>query len=214
MELALCRALEQFWIHATVIAGTNPGFLQNLPNALERYRQGFKVSRLPNDPKREQTLLHIHQIIGAGPEYGCHLVIRELLSLAKYKARAVQNEVQNFILMVRSDALLRLVREERLTRCANCKGKGERQFPFQDYLDHPERCATQGVRVAGTRGNNPHSKATDHRIALVGKSDGATGQIAWDGIVQTDRAIMVVNRVRNFIGLALCASVEAPDGAL
>src|SRR5262245_60921900 len=214
MQYSLRFSLEELRLHLLRFTSRNCRLFQNLADAFEGNCQRLEVLRLANGAQRVQAPACIHEIVGTRPEDGVHFVIAEAFLLAEDELCALLQEVKNLLLLLgRHLALWRIGME-----CLRGGGDGirerERQLLFENDFDDAEASATQGEGIAGAGWNHAYGEAADDGVKLVGKSYGAADQVAWNRIVEAHRAVMVVHRVRDFIGLALRFGVESADDAL
>src|SRR5882724_10095440 len=123
VKLALGGTLEQIWIHLVRFARSNVGLLKDFANALEGDSQRFEVLRLANGLQRHQAFLRVHQVVGAGTEYGTDFIVAKAVPLAEDEFGAVQDEVEDLSFLVGRDATLGFMSEQRFRRCTNCQRK-------------------------------------------------------------------------------------------
>src|SRR6266436_3098353 len=188
--------------------------LQDFADALKGNRQRLEVLGLADGFQCREALLDIDEIIGSGTEDSADFVVAKAFPFAEDVFRAVENELKNLRFLRGGDAALGLERNQRFCGRTNRKRHREGEFLVENDLHDAERGAAQRVGIARAGGHYAYREAAYGGIEFVRESDGTTGEIAGDGIVEPNGAIVVVDGVGNFHGLALGPCVEATNDSL
>src|SRR3989442_14564208 len=85
---------------------------------------------------------------------------------------------------------------------------------FKNNLDNTKRRAPQCEGVARTGGRTAYGEAAPDRVKLISERDRATDEITRNGVIKSDRTIVVVDGVRDFVSFALSFAIEAAHDAL
>src|SRR6266849_1071816 len=188
--------------------------LQDFADALKGNRQRLEVLGLADGFQSHEALLGIDEIIGTGAEDSTDFVVTKAFPFPEDIFRSVENELKNLRFLRGGDAALGLERNQRFCGSANRKRNRKGKLLVENDLHDAECSATQRVGIARACGDNADGEAAYYGIEFVREGHGAAREIAGHGIVEPNGAIVVVDGVGNFHGLALGSRVEAANDSL